>query len=50
MSTQNFPKFLWFRCLCLASRVFSLFIVFEKQKDSKLKGAPKLLNNNKKGG
>lgn len=25
-----------------------LFLVFKKKKDSKLKGAPKLLNNNKK--
>ena len=25
-----------------------LFLIFKKKKDSKLKGAPKLLNNNKK--
>ena len=35
--------------VCAFSLIFLvLFVVLKKRKDSKLKGAPKLLNNNKK--
>ena len=47
-SSSSSPKFLWFRRLRIASRVFSTFYSFKKEKRLKTQGYAKLLNNNKK--
>ena len=50
MSTQAFQNSFG-SAVCALPLVFLVFfIAFLNKKDSKLKGAPKLLNNNKKGG
>lgn len=48
MSAQAFQKSFGSAVYASPLAFLLLFVIFKNKKDSKLKGAPKLLNNNKK--
>lgn len=50
MSAQTLQNSFGSAVYALPVAFLLLFVIFKNEKDSKLKGAPKLLNNKKKGG